>query len=205
MASRSSPPNMRILLTGASGFIGRHLYDALCRRGHAVVTAGRTPLTAAQPGMFVPADFARDLRIGDWIPRLSGVDLVINAVGIVRETRFQTFDAIHVRAPCALFDASVVAGVRRVIQISALGADAGACSQYHLSKRRADEHLTGLPIAWTIVQPSLIYGPDGRSAKLFATLACLPWIPLVGIGDQMIQPVHIDDVSSGICTLVEEG
>jgi uncharacterized protein YbjT (DUF2867 family) len=204
MASRSSPPNMRILLTGASGFIGRHLYDALFRRGHAVVTAGRTPLTAAQPGMFVSADFARDLRIGDWIPRLSGVDIVINAVGIVRETRFQTFDAIHVRAPCALFDASVVAGVRRVIQISALGADASACSQYHLSKRRADEHLTGLPIAWTIVQPSLVYGPGGTSAKLFTELASLPYIPLVGAGSQALQPIHIEDVTCGICALIEE-
>jgi len=154
--------------------------------------------------MFVSADFARDVRIGDWIPRLSGVDLVINAVGIVRETRFQTFDAIHVRAPCALFDASVVAGVRRVIQISALGADAGACSQYHLSKRRADEYLTGLPIAWTIVRPSLVYGPGGTSAKLFTQLASLPCIPLVGAGSQALQPVHIEDVACGICALIEE-
>jgi uncharacterized protein YbjT (DUF2867 family) len=153
--------------------------------------------------MFVFADFARDFRISDWIPRLCGIDLVINAVGIVRERRFQTFDAIHVRAPCALFDACVVTGVRRVIQISALGADAGACSQYHLSKRRADEHLAELPIAWTIVQPSLVYGPGGASAKLFTQLASLPYIPLVGAGSQALQPVHIEDVICGICNLID--
>jgi uncharacterized protein YbjT (DUF2867 family) len=194
---------MRILLTGASGFVGRHLLYALYRRGHAVVAAGRMPLPGALHTEFVLADFARDCRIGDWIPRLRGIDLVINAVGIVRETEFETFDAIHVRAPSALFDACVVAGVQRVIQISALGADAGARSKYHVSKRQADEHLAGLPLTWTIVQPSLVYGPDGASAKLFTTLACLPYIPLVGNGSQLLQPVHIEDVTSGISTLID--
>ncbi|HEV7447950.1 MAG TPA: SDR family oxidoreductase [Steroidobacteraceae bacterium] len=196
---------MRILLTGASGFVGRHLLYALYRRGHTVVAAGRTPLPATLHNEFVLADFAHDLRLSDWVPRLCGIDFVINAVGIVRETNFETFEAIHVRAPSALFDACVVAGVQRVIQISALGADAGARSKYHLSKRRADEHLAGLPLAWTIVQPSLVYGPDGASAKLFTALACLPYIPLVGNGSQLMQPVHIEDVISGICTLIDEG
>jgi uncharacterized protein YbjT (DUF2867 family) len=195
---------MRILLTGASGFLGRHLLYALYRRGHAVVAVGRTPLPGALHKEFVFADFAHDLRLSDWVPRLGGIDLVINAVGIVRETDFETFEAIHVHAPSALFDACVVAGVQRVIQISALGADAGARSKYHLSKRRADEHLAGLPLAWTIVQPSLVYGPDGASAKLFTALACLPCIPLVGNGSQLLQPVHIEDVTSGICTLIDE-
>jgi uncharacterized protein YbjT (DUF2867 family) len=195
---------MRILLTGASGFVGRHLLYALYRRGHTVVAAGRTPLPGALHKEFVLADFAHDCRLSDWIPRLRGIDLVINAVGIVRETNFGTFETIHVRAPSALFDACVVAGVQRVIQISALGADADARSKYHLSKRRADEHLAGLPLAWTIVQPSLVYGPDGASAKLFTALACLPYIPLVGNGSQLLQPVHIEDVTSGICTLIDE-
>jgi uncharacterized protein YbjT (DUF2867 family) len=194
---------MRILLTGASGFIGRHLREALNRRGYAVVAAGRTPLPGAVHEEFVFTDFAHDFRISDWAPRLRGIDLVINAVGIVRETRLETFEAIHVRAPRALFDACVIAGVQRVIQISALGADAGACSQYHLSKRRADEHLAGLPLAWTIVQPSLVYGADGMSAKLFTALSSLPCIPLVGPGTQTLQPVHIEDVTCGICTLIE--
>jgi uncharacterized protein YbjT (DUF2867 family) len=195
---------MRILLTGASGFLGRHLLDALSRQGHTLVAASRTPLSGTLHDEFVSADFARDFRLSDWVPRLRGIELVINAVGIVRETELETFEAIHVRAPFALFDACVVAGVQRVIQISALGADAGACSRFHLSKRRADEYLTGLPLTWTIVQPSLVYGPDGASAKLFTALACLPCIPLVGNGSQLLQPVHIEDVTSGICALIDK-
>ena len=196
---------MRILLTGASGFIGRHLHEALHRRGHVVVAAGRTPLPGTRHDEFVFADFAHDFGVNDWIPRLQNIDVVINAVGIVRETSHATFEAIHVRTPSALFDACVATSVRRVIQISALGADAGARSEYHLSKRRADEHLTGLPLAWTLVQPSLVYGPGGASARLFTALASLPYIPLVGAGAQALQPVHIEDVALGICTLIEKG
>jgi uncharacterized protein YbjT (DUF2867 family) len=154
---------------------------------------------------FVSADFTRDFDILDWVPKLRGIDLVINAVGILRERGPETFDSVHVRTPRALFDACVIAGVGRVIQISALGADAAARSQYHLSKRRADQHLASLPITWTIVQPSLVYGPDGRSAKLFTGLASLPCIPLPGDGRQLIQPVHIEDVTAGLCALIDTG
>lgn len=157
---------MRILLTGASGFIGRHLREALLSAGHVVVCAGRSPEPVQACSEFVEADFTRDFNMGDWIPKLRGIEVVINAVGIIREKGLQTFDLVHVRTPRALFDACVIAGVGRVIQISALGADEGAQSEYHLSKSRADRYLAGLPIAWTIVQPSLIYGADGQSAQL---------------------------------------
>jgi uncharacterized protein YbjT (DUF2867 family) len=196
---------MRILLTGASGFIGRHVREALHCGGHAVVCCGRSRQAVVSCTEFVAADFTRDFDMLDWVPRLRGIDVVINAAGILRERGLDTFDSVHVRAPRALFDASVMAGVARVIQISALGADQRARSQYHLSKRRADQHLASLPIMWTIVQPSLVYGPDGQSAKLFTELASLPWIPLPSAGSQVIQPVHIEDVTAGLCALIDTG
>ena len=147
---------------------------------------------------FVEADFTRDTDSTHWLPKLVGIDAVINAVGIIREKGSQTFESLHVRAPCALFDACVQAGVERVINISALGADANARSRYHLSKRRADQHLADLPLAWTIIQPSLVYGSGGTSARLFSTLASLPIIPLPAGGNQQVQPIHIDDVTAGI-------
>ncbi len=200
---QNHPRPMRILLTGASGFIGRHLIDALHRAGHVVVCSGRSAEASVSCAEFVHADFTRDFHVADWIPRLRGIEVVINAVGILREKALETFELIHERTPRALFDACVIAGVRRVIQISALGADEGARSQYHLSKRRADQYLASLPIVWTIVQPSLIYGADGQSARLFTQLASLPWIPVPGSGTQLIQPVHIDDVTAGLCALID--
>jgi uncharacterized protein YbjT (DUF2867 family) len=124
-------------------------------------------------------------------------------VGIIREHGAQTFHAIHIRAPQALFSACAQAGVRLVIQISALGADERAQSRYHLSKKAADDFLAALPVRSVIVQPSLVYGAGGESAKMFTTLASLPLIGLPRQGEQMIQPVHVDDVVAAIVALLD--
>jgi uncharacterized protein YbjT (DUF2867 family) len=190
---------MVIFLTGASGFIGLHLSRALREAGHRVIEARRE---ATDPTQHVQADFTRDVRADDWVPKLQGVECVINAVGILRERSAQTFERIHTLAPRALFEACAQVGVQRIIQISALGADNGT-SGYFRSKRAADEFLQTLPLEWTIVQPSVVYGPGGSSARLFTMLASLPVIPLPGRGTQSIQPVHIDDVVACILALLE--
>jgi uncharacterized protein YbjT (DUF2867 family) len=190
---------MNILITGTSGFIGSRLAVALERDGHRVVGVTRHAHRADE----VCGDFTRDLRAKDWVAKLAGIDVVVNAVGILRERGRQTFAAIHTEAPCALFDACVQANVRRVIQISALGADDGS-SGYFRSKRLADEHLASLPLAWTIVQPSLVYGEGGTSAKMFTLFASLPVIGVPGRGEQRVQPIHIDDLIAALTRLCAE-
>ena len=191
---------MRVLLTGASGFIGGHLRRALRKSGHTVICALRAPGPQFMGTCddVVQADFTHDFSAAAWLPKLHGIDAVINSVGILREQGSQTFRSLHIEAPCALFDACVQADVQRVINISALGADEHARSAYHLSKRRADEHLTSLALSWTIVQPSLVYGAGGGSAGLFDALASAPLIPLPRGGTQLVQPIHIDDLVAGI-------
>lgn len=193
---------MVILLTGATGFIGKRLLYALLADGHVVIAATRSESAALSDVPHVRADFASDVDAAVWVPRLAGVDVVINAVGILRERGTQTFAALHERAPSALFEACEIAGTRRAIQISALGADDGAVSAYHTSKRAADRTLARLDLDWVVVQPSLVYGPGGTSAALFGQLAALPLIPVPGRGTQGVQPVHVDDVVAGIVALV---
>ncbi|HJV84404.1 MAG TPA: SDR family oxidoreductase [Noviherbaspirillum sp.] len=194
-----------VLLTGASGFIGRYLARALVASQHKVICVSRHPRTTSHPPVrTIAADFTRDFDIEDWLPRVRDVDVAINAVGIIRERGAQTFEAIHERAPAALFAACAASKVRLVVQISALGADEHARSRYHLSKKIADDFLCRLPVHSAIVQPSLVYGPGGTSARLFNTLAILPLIGLPGNGDQRIQPVHIDDVVAAILALLEQ-
>jgi uncharacterized protein YbjT (DUF2867 family) len=190
---------MKILLTGASGFMGRHLADALSAAGHTVI-AGRRDAGDDPDARSI--DFTRDLQARDWLPKLAGVDAVINVVGILRESGEQTFDRIHRRAPQALFAACVAAGVRRVVHVSALGADKGR-TRYFSSKRAADDYLATLPLDWTIVQPSLVFGVDGASAQLFLMLASMPVTPVPGKGEQALQPIHIDDFSAAIVNLFE--
>lgn len=195
---------MRILVTGANGFIGRHLIQAL-RPLHDVIACVRDPLAIQSrfPGLeVVVRDFTTATSTEDWSSCLQDIDVVINAVGIIRENGRQGFAQLHRHAPCALFEACLNAGVRKVIQISALGADATAVSQYHRSKKAADDYLKQLDLDWIIVKPSLVYGPGGKSAVFFKALAALPLIPVVDNGMQPVQPIHIDDLTAALCSLV---
>ncbi len=192
---------MHILITGASGFIGSHLTRALLKEGHRITAAVRDPETfcARHPdARAVGVDFTRALRPGDWLHALHGVDAVVNAVGIIRETGRQTFQALHQQAPIALFQACRETGVKRVIQISALGADEGAESRYHLTKRAADDRLADSGLDWTVLRPSIVYGPGARSTTLFKALAALPLTPLVNRGEQPVQPIHVDDLARAV-------
>jgi uncharacterized protein YbjT (DUF2867 family) len=196
----------RILITGGNGFLGRQIALALHAAGHNVVGTvrpGRRPPPAEGAIRFIDVDFMRDHDPAVWRPRLVGIDVVINAVGILRERRGSSFDAIHVKAPCALFHAAANSGVKLVIQISALGADELAQSRYHRSKREADLFLAQLAVPYVIVQPALVYGAGGTSARLFTALASMPLIPLPGAGDQRVQPIHLDDVIDAIRRLIE--
>lgn len=195
---------MKVLLTGATGFIGRRLAVALAQAGHEVLAVVRRP-GAALPGVHtqIAGDFTRDLQAADWQARLAGIEVVVNAVGILRERGTQRFDTLHEAGPIALFRACVAAGVTRVVQISALGADTQARSRYHRSKKTADDALLALPLQASVVQPSLVYGPGGASARLFNLLAGLPRLVLPGPGLQRVQPIHVDDLVQALVALVE--
>ncbi len=196
---------MIVLIVGASGFIGSRLAQAFSAAGHEVVCAGRNP------SGIPPRDCPRTVAIDFAVPAdpvslsraLAGVDVVINAVGILRESRSQTFDALHARGPRTLFAACEAVGVRRVIQISALGAGPNPESGYHRSKHEADHFLSGLSLDWAIVKPSLVYGPGGSSAQLFDALATAPITPLPGHGEQLVQPVYIDDLIAAVLELAQ--
>ena len=115
---------------------------------------------------------------------------------------------MHTEGPIALFDACLTAGVGRVRQVSALGADAGAATRYHLSKRAADEHLAGLDPAgarldWCVLRPSLVLGPGGGSTALFAALAAAPLPIRLGPGTWRVQPIHVDDLTAAVAHLLE--
>jgi uncharacterized protein YbjT (DUF2867 family) len=193
---------MRVLLTGATGFIGRAVAQALRARGHTVVPASRRAPRGGHE--YVQADFASVPSRQWWVARLAGIDAVVNAVGILREGRGQSFEALHHRAPAELFHACDAVGVGSVVQVSALGADASGRTGYHRSKKAADDVLRSLPLRGAIVQPSLVYGPGGSSAALFNKLAAAPVLPFPAGGRMAVQPVHVQDLVQGIVRLVEE-
>jgi uncharacterized protein YbjT (DUF2867 family) len=183
-------PIPTVLVVGSRGFIGARIAAALRLAGHRVVAGDR-------PAM----DLARDHDASAWLPRLEGVDIVVNAAGLLRESAAQSFEAVHARGPVALFTACAQRGIA-VIQLSALGAAADAPTEFLRSKHRADRALLALDIPSAVLQPSLVYGPGGASAALFTMMASLPLIPLPGQGAQLVQPVHVDDVAEAVVRLI---
>lgn len=179
---------MKVLVAGASGFIGSQVAAALRAADHTVVPADR------RHGV----DFNAMRSSADWRALLDGVDAAVNCVGIIGERRGQRFAVLHREAPAALFRACAEAGVRRVVQISALGADERGFTPYQRTKLAADDVLRSLPLEWFVLRPSLVYGKGGASTKMFKRLAALPVIPLVGGGRQRVQPVHIDDLVAAV-------
>ena len=195
---------MRILIVGATGLIGSALVQQLAHR-HRLVLGVREPGKASQP--FDAERLQIDYTAPDrerWSAAMTGIDAVVNAAGIFREQSNQSFDAIHVKGPQALFDAAVDAGVARIVQISALGARADAPAAFLATKAQADAYLLRLPVRATVVQPSLVFAPAGSSTRWFALLAALPLTPLPGGGTQPIQPVHLDDLCAAIERLLDE-
>ena len=199
---------MKVMLIGATGFIGRHLASALVEAGHDVVGCARRRAEAFRryPDIgWMKGDFATDRAVSDWKPRVTGFDAVINAAGILRERRGDSFEAVHFEGPRAVFDACVKRGVRRVIHVSALGCDAGSGRPYETTKLRMEESLAALDLDWVVVRPSLVYGEDSPSSVLFRFLAGLPVVPVIAGGGQVLQPIHVDDLSSAISRLLAAG
>ena len=174
---------MKILLTGGSGFVGRYIAGRLAEEGYTVIKASRA----------TGVDFLSLQKAEHWLPHLSDIDVVINCVGIIAEKGKQRFDILHDMAPRALFKACELQKIKRVIQISALGAE-HVSTPYQISKNHADQALKQLNLEWVILKPSLIYGEGGSSDAMFRMMALLPIIPLIDHGKQQIQPIHINDV-----------
>ena len=195
---------MRVLLTGAYGLIGSAVLARLHRDGHQLVGAGRSLEEARRRfpyAHWIEADFTRLTSAGAWRPLLNGIDAVVNCVGVLQDGARDRVHAVQVEGTCALFDACVEAGVRRVIHVSAIGASADGPTAFSRTKAQADAHLAGLDLDWLILRPGLVLAPAayGGSAMLRG-LAGLPWVtPAVA---SKVQVVSVDDVADTIALCV---
>lgn len=198
---------MRIFLTGATGFIGGHILRALATRGHSVTCLARGPKAwrledMALPGVtVVQGEFTRP---AEWTANIPGHDAIINAVGIIRETAGVTFQAVHAEAPIALFEGAAKAGVRKIVQISALGTDDQATTRYHVTKLAADRKLDELGVPYVILRPSIVYGEGDESMSFFLSLAAMPITPVPGDGKSRLHPILVDDLVRAVTAAVED-
>jgi uncharacterized protein YbjT (DUF2867 family) len=166
---------MRILILGATGFIGRHVAAHLHSRGHAVVGVSRRRAAAfdryPEYG-WIPGDLHCDLEPEAWSRRLHAFDAVVNCAGLHREGRNAGFETVHALGPVALYRACEATGVRRIVHLTVPG-DAAACRSHWLATRRyAERRLESLGLEWVVLEHPLILGEEPPAlAELPAGLA----------------------------------
>lgn len=198
---------MRVLVLGAYGLIGSAIVDALLRAGHQVVGLGRA-IEAARIRYSDVEWISRDLRRltkpDDWVSLLSGIDAVVNAAGVLQDGPGDVVVAVQSTAMHALFRSCERQRVRRVVQISAAGASAGAPTRFMTSKADADAALSALDLDWIILRPGLVIGPTAYGATaLLRALASFPFVLLVALPRAMIQTVYVGDVADAALLAVE--
>lgn len=175
-SAADSPAALRVLVLGGTGFLGRHAQAALHASGARVIIGTRHPERHADTYPHAElrmARFEQLLEPADWAALLTGVDLVVNCVGILRQRPRESYDDVHHRAPAALATACARAGIR-LIHTSALGLHEGAKSRFLSSKLLGEKAVYGSGCDYCIVRPSLLDGEGGFGARWLRGLSQSP-------------------------------
>lgn len=201
------PASQLVTVFGGSGFLGRHVVRSLARRGYQIRVACRRPdlalflqplgkvgqIVAVQANLRYPASVTHAVE---------GADVVVNLVGILQQTGAQSFSRLQADGAGLIAKAAAEAGAR-MVQLSAIGADASSPSAYARTKAQGEANvLAALPDA-VIVRPSLVFGPGDSFFNRFASLArALPVLPLAG-AESRFQPVFVGDVAEAVALAVD--
>jgi uncharacterized protein YbjT (DUF2867 family) len=202
--------NLDTLVTvfGGSGFLGRNVVRALCKRDYRIRVAVRRPelaghlqplgkvgqIHAVQANLRYPASVEAAMRDSH---------IVVNLVGILTESGAQTFDAVQGVGAGGVAKAAAAIGAR-MVHISAIGADEKSPSRYARAKASGEKAVLSAVPAATILRPSVLFGPEDQLTNRFASLARLsPVLPLVGGGLTRFQPVYVGDAATAVSDAVD--
>lgn len=187
----------RVLVTGATGFVGNAVVGSLIRNGYA-------PVALVRKGSESKLKHKTETVYGDVLDKdsltaaLDGVHAVIHLVGIIREYRSKgvTFENMHHFATRNIVDACLEKGVKRYVHMSANGTRQNAVSMYHITKYRAEDYVRQSGLDFTIFRPSLIYGPGDSFINMLAGyMRKTPVFSYFGDGSYPMQPVYVDEVA----------
>ncbi len=203
------PSQQLVTVFGGSGFVGRHVVRALVKRGYRVRVAVRRPDLAGflQPLGMVGQIHAvqANLRYPDSVAAaVKGAGAVVNLVGILQEGGRQSFAGVQANGARAIAQACAAAGIARLVQVSAIGADRDSKSLYARSKAEGEAAVLAAVPGAVILRPSIVFGPEDGFFNRFAALArVLPALPLVGGGETRFQPVFVGDVAEAVARGVD--
>ena len=193
---------------GGTGFIGRQLVPRLARRGYAVRVISRHPdrvlPLATQGSLGQVVAWSADPRSDAALARaVAGASMVVNLIGILAEPRAGDFQRLQGELPGRIARAAAAAGAKRLVQISAIGADPAGPSRYAASKAAGEAAARAEFPGATILRPSIVFGPEDRFFNRFAAMAAaLPVMPVIR-GETRFQPVYVGDVAAAVMAALE--
>lgn len=184
----------RVMIVGASGFIGSALAARLKSEGHEVRPLGRRQL-----------DMAGAVRPETWLPFLKGVDAVVNCAGVLQDSPRDSTSGVHTQGAAALFHACERAGIRRLVHLSAIGVDRETPTGFSRTKLEGEKALMSRDLDWVILRPSVVVGrPAYGGSALFRGLAAMPVLPVLPRA-QPLQVVQLDQVVDTIVFFLRPG
>lgn len=198
---------MRVAVTGANGFVGRHLVAQLLQRGHDV-----RALISERPGAEkdLPEsggsqlDVRRaDVRKPDSLHgAFDGIDAVVHTVAVPTE-REQKFAEVNVAGVAHVVAEARRAGVGRIVHMGALRADPDSPYPYLRSRGQGEALVTGSGIPHVVLQSSLLFGKGDDFFPRLAFTLVFPVVPVPGDGKARFQPIHVDDIAQALVNAVE--
>ncbi len=210
---------MTVLVTGASGFVGRHICAELIKIGHPV--RGLVRQLPIRKNRVDGVEYVRGVDVADIVtltPEMfAGVDAIIHLVGIIQENprKGQTFQRVHVEGTRNVVDEAMRAGFDgRFVYMSAIGSSLNSPSVYSQTKYQAERIVSGSKLPYTIFRPSLVLGPDGEFVAQMKDLvlhgglggnAPFPFIPVPGSGFNLFQPIWVDDLAGCVTQALGRG
>jgi NADH dehydrogenase len=195
---------VRIAVTGATGFIGRHTVKQLLADNHEVIAVVHH---RPDPEYFDGSVAVREGEvesIESLTDAFDGVDCVVHLVGIIAETKTKTFESTVAQGTRHVVAACQKAGVKRIIYISAIGTSPEAPTKYHRTKAEAETAVKTSGLEFVILRSSLVYGPgDGFVSMLEKMIRLSPITPIPGSGRFKLQPVFVNDLTRVIACAAE--
>jgi NADH dehydrogenase len=194
-----------ILVTGGTGFIGRHVVARLAEGGEPVRVAARGSRKADLPDGV--EQVTADVVSGEGLPEaMASVDKVAHLVGVITEKGAQRFDGVIRGGTANVVSEADKAGVRKLVYVSAVGAAADPKYPYWHAKWQAEQAVTASSVNWTILRPSLVFGPeDDFFNRLQRLIRRAPIVPVAGDGKTRFQPIWVEDVVSCVVACLNEG
>ena len=195
---------MQVLVTGATGFLGRRVVAELVARHHQVRCLVHSPGSERQIAVRdVDIHYGNVLDADSIRMAMYDVQSVVHLVGIIRPQKGLTFDSVHRQGAANVAEAASSGGAREIIHVSALGATSNPAYPYLFSKHQGELRVRNSGIAHTILRPSVIFGPGDEFVTALAGLVRLgPVVPVIGNGRNRMQPVALDDVAHCIADSV---